>query len=69
MSKPKDEPRKVSTCFEDPSWAEMVEKAAGEGKLGSLSEEMMRSLVKGLGSKTGQGLIENKDQNSGGPKC
>lgn len=68
MSDPKDKPRKVSTCFEDPTWAEMIEKASGEGKLGSLSEEMMRSLVKGLGPKTGQGQTEDQDRDTGGPK-
>lgn len=68
MSEPKDKPRKVSTCFEDPTRAEMIEKAAAEGKLGSLSEEMMRSLVKGLGPKTGQGQTENSDQDPGGSK-
>ena len=68
MSKPKDEPRKVSTCFEGSTWAEMIEKASGEEKLGSLCEEMMKSLVKGLGSNAAQGKTENKDQNSGGTK-
>jgi hypothetical protein len=46
----------------------MIEKSSAEGKLGSLSEEMMRSLVKGLEPKTGQGQTKNNDQDSGGSK-
>lgn len=68
MSDPKNEPRKAGTCFEGTTWAEMIEKAAGEGKLGSLCEDVMRSLVKGKGPKPDQGQTENKDQDPGGSK-
>jgi len=47
MDKNKDQLRKVSTCFEGPACAEMMQKIMGEKGIGSLSAEMMRSLMNG----------------------
>jgi hypothetical protein len=41
----KKQPRQVSTCFEESPCAEMMQKIMGEQKIGSLCEEMMRSLI------------------------
>lgn len=46
MKENKDQPRKVSTCFEGSPWAEMMQKIMGEEGIGSLCREMMRSFVK-----------------------
>ena len=46
MNENKDQPRKVSTCFEGSPFAEMMQKIMGEEGIGSLCEEMMRSLMK-----------------------
>jgi len=45
MDENKDQPRKISTCFEGSSFAEMMQKIMGEEGIGSLCEEMMRSLT------------------------
>ena len=44
----KEQPRQVSTCFDGPSSAEMLQKLMGAEGIGSLSEEMMRSLIEKL---------------------
>ena len=49
MDENKDQPRKVSTCFEGSSFAEMMQKIMGSEGIGSLSEEMMRSLIESCG--------------------
>ncbi len=46
MKEDKDQPRQVSTCLEDPAYAEMVQKIMGGQGIGSLCEERMRSLMK-----------------------
>jgi hypothetical protein len=43
----KEQPRQVSTCFEGLPSAEMMQKIMGEKGIGSLSAEMMRSLMNG----------------------
>jgi hypothetical protein len=48
MDENKDQPKKVSTCFEGPSFAERMQKIMGKEGIGSLCEEMMRSLIKKL---------------------
>ena len=48
MDKKKDQPGKVSSCFEGPAGAEMIQKITGEQGIGSLCNEMMRSLMKKL---------------------
>jgi hypothetical protein len=44
----KAQPGPVSTCFEGLASAEMMQKIMGEKGIGSLSAEMMRSLIKKL---------------------
>ncbi len=44
MKEDKDQQKKVSTCLEGSPYAEMMQKIMGEHGIGSLSEEMMRSL-------------------------
>jgi len=46
MDKKKDQPRKVSSCFEGVTFAEMMQKIMDKEGIGSLCEEMMRSLTK-----------------------
>jgi hypothetical protein len=46
MKEKKGQPKKVSTCFEGPPAAEMMQKIMGKQGIGSLCEEMMRSLIK-----------------------
>jgi len=46
MKESKDHPKKISTCFEGSSCAEMMERIMGQEGIGSLSQEMMRSFVK-----------------------
>ena len=48
MKENKDQPKKVSTCFEGSPAAEMMRKIMGEQGIGSLCEEMMRSLIRKL---------------------
>jgi hypothetical protein len=43
-----EKPRQVSTCFEGSSFAEMMQKIMGSEGIGSLSEEMMRSMIEKL---------------------
>jgi len=57
MDENKDQPRKVSTCFEGSSFAEMMQKIMGSEGIGSLSEEMMRSLIENCG----QGKEESQE--------
>jgi hypothetical protein len=45
MDEKKDQPKKVSTCFEGASFAEMMQKILGKEGIGSLSDEMMRALT------------------------
>jgi hypothetical protein len=45
MSEYKDEPRPVSTCFDGSPCAELMQKVMSEHGIGSLSAEMMRSLL------------------------
>ena len=47
MKDNKEQPRQVSTCFEGLPSAEMMQKIMGEKGIGSLCEEMMRSLMNG----------------------
>ena len=46
MKENKDQPKRMSTCFEGPPTAEMMQKIMGEQGIGSLSEEMMRSSIR-----------------------
>jgi hypothetical protein len=51
MKEHDDRPRKVSTCFEGWPGAEMLQKILGQGGIGSLCEEILRS----FGTKPGGG--------------
>jgi len=75
MKENKDQPRKVSTCFEGSPCVEMMQRIMSEEGIGSLCAEMMRSLVKrsargrgekNKGSETSPG--KDKDQRTGGRK-
>ena len=68
MDENKDQPRKVSICFEGPSCAEMMEKIMGEEGIGSLCEEMMRSLVKRSSEGKGEPQGAKKKESQGGGK-
>jgi len=46
MDENKDQPKKVSICFEGSSCAEMMQKIVGGERIGSLCEAMMRSMTK-----------------------
>ena len=46
MKENKDQPSKVSTCFEESPCAEMMQKIMSEQGIGSLCDEMMRTLMK-----------------------
>jgi hypothetical protein len=48
MKENKGQPIKMSTCFEGSPSAEMMQKIMGKQGVGSLCEEMMRSLINKL---------------------
>ena len=48
MTENKGQPKDVSTCFDGSPAAEIIQKIMGEQRIGSLCEEMMRSLIKKL---------------------
>jgi hypothetical protein len=62
MDENKDQPRKLSTCFEGSSFAEMMQKIAGTEGIGSLSEEMMRSLIESCSQSQGESQEANKEK-------
>ena len=62
MDKNKDQPRKVSTCFDGSSCAEMMQKIMGERGMGSLCEEMMRSLIKKLNEDIEESQKSKKEE-------
>jgi hypothetical protein len=68
MDKKKDQPGKVSSCFDGPAGAEMMLKIMNADGVGSLCEGMMRSLV----NKCGKGEekpreMPRKKRRAGGP--
>jgi hypothetical protein len=62
MKENKGQPKKVSTCFEGSPTAEMMQKIMGEQGIGSLSEEMMRSLIKKLNEDVEESQNPNKEE-------
>lgn len=46
MDENKDQPKRVSSCFEGAAFAELVQRVLGREGVGSLCAEMMRSLTK-----------------------
>lgn len=49
MKENKDQPRRISTCFEGSPCAEMMQKILKESGIGSLCEELMRTTANGSG--------------------
>jgi hypothetical protein len=62
MKENKDQPKKMSTCFEGSPTIEMMLKIMGENGIGSLSEEMMRSLMKKLNEDIEDSQNPNKEE-------
>jgi hypothetical protein len=62
MKENRSQPKKVSTCFEGSPTAEMMQKIMGEKGIGSLSEEMMRSLIKKLNEDVEESQNPNKEE-------
>ena len=63
MKENKGQPKKVSTCFEGSPAAEMMQKIMGEQGIGSLCEEMMRSLIKKLNDDIEESQNFKKEEN------
>ncbi len=55
MKENKGQPKEVSTCFDGSPAAEIMQKIASEQRIGSLCEEVMRSLLK----KVNEGIEES----------
>jgi hypothetical protein len=62
MKENKGQPKKVSTCFDGSPAAEMMQKIMGEQRIGSLCEEMMRSLIKTLNEDIEESQKTNKEE-------
>jgi hypothetical protein len=62
MTENKGQPKKVSTCFDGSPAAEMMQKIMGEQRIGSLCEEMMRSLIKTLNEDIEESQKTNKEE-------
>jgi len=62
MKENKDQPKKVSTCFEGSPCAEMMHKIMDKQGIGSLCEEMMRSLIKKLNEDIQEPQKTNKEE-------
>jgi hypothetical protein len=62
MKDNKGQPKDVSTCFEGSPTVEMMLKIMGENGIGSLSEEMMRSLMKKLDEDVEDSQNPNKEE-------
>jgi hypothetical protein len=63
MKDNKGQPKKVSTCFEGSPAAEMMQRIMGEQGIGSLCEEMMRSLIKKLNDDVEESQNIKKEEN------
>ena len=63
MKENKGQPKKASTCFEGSPAAEMMQKIMGEPGIGSLCEEMMRSLIKKLNEDREESQNIKKEEN------
>jgi len=63
MKENKGQPKKVSTCFEGSPTAEMMQKIMGEHGIGSLCEEMMRSLIKKINEDIEESKNIKKEEN------
>jgi hypothetical protein len=63
MKNNKGQTKKASTCFEGSPAAEMMQKIMGEQGIGSLCEEMMRSLIKKLNDDVEESQNIKKEEN------
>ena len=63
MDENKDQPRKVSSCFDGQACAEMMQKIMDEEGIGSLCEEMMRYAM-----RTRREVKEEPDDAEAGPE-
>ena len=63
MKENKDQPKKVSICFEGSPSAEMMQKIMTEQGIGSLCEEMMRSLITKINEDIEESQKTNKEEN------
>lgn len=67
MKENKDQPERISTCFE--GCAEMMRKIKGEDGIGSLCQKMMRAFMKtGPSEKEGAPDAPKNDEGTGGVK-
>lgn len=62
MKENKGQPKEVSTCFDGSPAAEMMQKVLGEQRIGSLCEELMRSLTKRLDEDIEESQNPNKEE-------
>jgi hypothetical protein len=62
MKENKGQPKEVSTCFDGSPAAEMMQKTVGEQRIGSLCEEMMRSLLKKVNEDIEESLKTKKEE-------
>ena len=60
MKESEGQPKKMSTCFEGAPCAEMMQKITSGQGIGSLCEEMMRSLIEKLDESTEKSRKTNK---------
>jgi hypothetical protein len=62
MTENKGQPKKASTCFDGSPAAEMMQKIMSEQRIGSLCEEMMRSLIKTLNEDIEESQKTDKEE-------
>jgi hypothetical protein len=63
MKEKKGQRKKMSTCFDGLPSAEMMQKIMGKQGIGSLCEEMMRSLIKKLNEDIEESNKTKKEEN------
>lgn len=68
MAENKDQQRKVNTCLEGSPCAEMMRKLGGGQGVGSLCEEMMRTLMKRFRESGGEPQEAGKEEGHGSEK-
>ncbi len=65
MKENKDQPGRVSTCFEESPCAEMIQKIMSERGIGSLCEEMMRALIESCREGKEESKESKKEEDHG----
>lgn len=69
MKENEEKQKNASSCFEGQAWAEMMQKILGDRRIGSLCEEMMRSMMKKCReAKEGPHDTGKKNKETGGVK-